>query len=254
MHTGYSESAHMETGKGQRNIALLRRELAVDPGNLNLKMYLANSLSMSTDEKSRSEAEELFGEVINSGKIGSIPEVLRIKMYIYMISKYMNNPDKIPECIDMCNEALMAFPGAVDFEYLYATALITKGEYSKAWELLKNCEATLLNDPNPDDSIMIPADPTILFSRMIIAAKGMDDIENVILYSTHVLSMDKTRKSVLGPCIATLLFYGVSESETIELLSNIYNMRDPGDLLFIANTAKEHGATGFADKIRSLRR
>jgi hypothetical protein len=61
--------------------------------------------------------------------------------------------------------------------------------------------------------------------------------------------MDKTKKSILGPCIATLLYYGVSEAETIELLSNIYDMGDKEDVIFVAETAKEVGATVFAENL-----
>jgi len=249
MHTGYSESAHKETGKGQRNIGLLRTELAGDPDNLNLKAYLANSLSMSDDEVKRSEAEALFSEILTNEAGKNVNSVLRVKMYIYLINKYLSDHDRLPECEEMCKKALDAFPGAIDFMYFMAVVTSKKGEHATAWELLKNCEEKLVSGNNSDVSIMIPADPSILFCQMILAAKNLGDIENVVLYSTHVLSMDKTRKSVLGPCIATLLHYGVSESEAIELLSNIYDFGNPDDLLFVSGTAKAYGALDFADKI-----
>jgi hypothetical protein len=64
--------------------------------------------------------------------------------------------------------------------------------------------------------------------------------------------MDKTRRVVLGPCIAKLLNYGVSDAEIIDLLSNIYDMRDPEDVRFIAETAKEYGAVAFADGLKIM--
>ena len=251
MHTGYSESAHKETGKGQRNIELLREELARDPNDINLKAYLANSLSMSSDEESRIEAETLFSEILTGGKGEKIHNVLRAKMFIYLIDKYSKDPGNSKEYEEMCQKALETFPGAVDFEYFMAVALTKKGEYDSAWDLLKSCEDNLVNNRNTADSIMIPADPTILFSQMILTAKDMGDIESVVLYSTHVLTMDKTRSSVLGPCIATLLYYGVTEQETIELLSNIYDFRNPEDLQFVASTAKEYGASAFAENLKN---
>jgi len=252
MHTGYSESAHKETGKGKRNLGLLRSELKNNPDDLNLKAYLANSLSMSSNENDQIEAESLIKEILESGESKNVHSVLIAKMYIYMISKYMKDPGNLPECEDMCNKALTTFPGEVDFEYFMAAALTKKGVYDKAWELLKSCEENLINGRNLKDSIMIPADPTVLFSQMILTAKAMNDIENVVMYSTHVLTMDKTRKSILGPCIATLLYYGVTEAETIELLSNIYDFKNPEEAQFVATTAKEYGAAAFAERLSVL--
>ena len=252
IHTGYAESVHRETGKAKRNVGLLREELKKDPNNLNLKAYLANSLSISGDEKDSLEAEELITEIIRNGSSKSVNNILKIKMYIYMINRLLSNKEKQHECEDMCRKALSDFPDSIDFEYFLANALSSKGEHVKAWELLKSCESKLLNDPSPEDSIMIPADPTILFSRMIIAAKELGDIENVILYSTHVLSMDKTRLSVLSPCIATLLHYGVTEEETIDLLSNIYDFSDKDDLNIVSNAANSCGAIDFVEKLEAM--
>jgi len=253
MHTGYSETAHKETGKGKRNIELLRSELKGEPNSLKLKSYLANSLSMSTDEKDRSEAESLFEEIMKNDARKTVQSVLRVKMYIYMIHKYLNDPERLPECEDICRKALIEFPGAIDFEYFMAVAMSRTGDNDKAWELLKKSEEMLVNNKDSGDSIMIPADPTVLFCQMILIAKELGDIENVVLYSTHVLTIDKTRSSVLGPCIATLLHYGVSEDETIGLLSNIYDLNDPGDKQIVIGSARDCGAVAFAEKVKSLK-
>jgi len=247
-HTGYSQSVHQRTGKAQRNIALLREELAANPKNLNLKAYLANSLSMG-DEKSQKEAEKLFTEIINSKASVNVNNVLRVKMYIFMINRLIGGSGGLAESEEMCRKAMAAFPNAIDFEYLLADLMSKKGDYDKAWELLNGCEEKLVGGRDSGDSIMIPADPTILFAKMILAAKDLGDIENVLLYSTHVLSMDKERLSVLGPCIATMLHYGISEPETIELLSNIYDFNNPEDVALIAKAAKSCGAAGFAERV-----
>ena len=249
MHTGYSESVHKKTGKAKRNIEMLRAELKNNPESINHKAYLANSLSMSDDEKEQEEAEILFREIINSGKSDRVNDTLLIKLYIYVINKYMSDKEKLPECEELCKIALEAFPGSIDFEYFLASVLHKQGKNEEAWDLFKTCEENLINNPNPENALMIPADPTILFSQMILTAKALGDIENVIIYSTHVLTMDKSRKSVLGPCIATLLYYGVSETETIDLLSNIYDFKDADDLELIKQAAKDYGASAFAENL-----
>jgi glycosyltransferase involved in cell wall biosynthesis len=249
-HTGYSETAHKETGKASRNIALLRAELASDPKNLGLKAYLANTLSMGTDEESQAEAESLFYDIINSGKSDSVNNVLRVKLYIFMINKYLYDPAKMAECEDISRKALDAFPGAIDFEYFMAVVLSKKGEHIKAWEMLKSCEQKLISGYDSGDSIMIPADPTVLFGKMILVAKDLGDIENVVLYSTHVLTIDKTRLSILSPCIATLLHHGITEPDVIGLLSNIYDFNNPNDTALVTQAATNCGASKLIELIR----
>jgi tetratricopeptide (TPR) repeat protein len=247
VHTGYSQAAHNETGKAERNVGLLREELVRTPNDAHLKAYLANALSISKDEKNQDEAEKLFDEVIKSKE--HINAVHKMKAYMFFINKYINKAETLQHCEEMCRAALEEFPKNLDYMYFLAATRIKKEEYQNAWELLKECETRLLRADDLDGSVIITADPTIVFSQMILAAKGLGDIENVLLYSTHILSIDKTKLSVLGPCIATLLYYGVSETETIELLSNIYDFNDRDDLNLVAQAAKACGATGFAERI-----
>ena len=253
IHTGYSESARNETDKSKRNTELLRKELSADPDNLSLKLYLANALSTSSNPKDHNEAEQLYLKVINSKKTENVHPVLRVKMYINIISKYLTDPDKLQDCKEMCHIALKEMPDSVDFLYYLAVTLSKMGEHSEAWKVLRSCEEKLITGTGShDDSIMIPADPTILFGQMILVAKNLNDIENVILYSVHILTLDKTRSSILGPCIATMVYYGASTHEILNLLSNIYDMNNIEDVLFLTETAKEFGAVDFAAAVKEL--
>jgi len=245
IHTGYAESAHTATGKAERNIKLLREELKKKPKDIGLKAYLANALSISTTPESQNESESLFDEVLNSKE--QMYDIHRMKAYIFFINKYIKDEKTIENSENMCRKALKEYPSSIDYLYLLASVLNKKGEYSVAWDTLKECESILTDKPKRlDESILVSADPTMVFSQMILAAKGLEDIESVILYSTHVLSIDKTRTSILGPCIATLLYYGVSDREVIELLSNIYDFNNPDDKKLIIDAATACGATGFA--------
>jgi len=117
MHTGYSETALKETGKAQRNVELLRLELAKNPYDLNVKSYLADSLKMSTDEEDQKEADALFMEVIDNGE-KVLPDLLK-KAYVHYIAKTINDPDKAKECEEMCARACKAIPGDPDLEGIY---------------------------------------------------------------------------------------------------------------------------------------
>lgn len=265
MHTGYSEAVSKEKGKAERNIELLRIELADAPDNLNLKAYLADSLSSTDDEKNRDEAARLFDEVINSKDGPQVNSVLRVKAFTYYIKKYLEPPADPKKSEEICRKALHAYPGTLDFGFYLAKVLSMQGKHEQAWEQLKIFEKILLSESESaggsadfgpdaaavsDASIMITADPITFFCQMIITAQGLGDIENVVLYSLHVLSIDSSRMSVLGPCIANLVHYGVSNSEIAELLSNVYDFNDKGDVNTVAEAAKNVGAKTFADWIK----
>jgi len=46
--------------------------------------------------------------------------------------------------------------------------------------------------------------------------------------------------------LKSLLVVGVHEDKVLEELSEVYNLSDPNDLMFIARTAKDTGAIEFS--------
>jgi len=116
VHTGYTEEVFAATGKIERNIRILREDLAESPDDINIKAYLADSLKKSTDEKEKSEADELFNEVIvNGGK--ALPDLLK-KAYIHFLNKAMQAGD-IEKCKELCQQAMQALPGDPDLQHIY---------------------------------------------------------------------------------------------------------------------------------------
>ena len=255
IHTGYSKSAHDDTSKAERNIELLRTALEENPDDLNIKGYLADSLGTKswTDgpdgAKSAAEAESLFQEVIDGGP-GVYP-MLRKKAYLHFITKYVNDPEKKQECEELCQRALSVIPGDIDLEYYYAVLLNNKGEHREAWDLLTGCEAKL-SAADIDVSIIVSANPSMLFGQMVLAAQALKDVGSVVKYATLILSADKSLQGILAPYIFTLLSHGTSEDDVIEVLAKIYDLSDPGDLLLIARAAKDCGALGFARRIMGI--
>ena len=250
IHTGYSKSAYKEKNKTERNIKILRTELTKNPEDMYLKAYLADTLRLRTDNKSRAEAEALFAEVLESG--ADINRKLRIKAYVFFLDKYINDPEMLLECEQLCRNALAEFPESLDFGYFLASVMNYKGDYNAAWDLLKAGEEKLEGGAVHGDSVFVPADPTMLYGQLILAAQGLGDVENVIKYASLILIADKNRQDILGPLIAAVLRCGAMEEELIGLLSSIYNMGDSRDLLLIARAATDCGAIELARKIMDI--
>ncbi|MCL2222114.1 MAG: glycosyltransferase family 2 protein [Oscillospiraceae bacterium] len=116
IHTGYTEEVFAETGKIERNIKILREDLAGSPSDINIKAYLADSLKKSTDEKERDEACVLFNEVIANGS-DALPDLLK-KAYIHLLNRAMQAGD-VKRCKELCQQAMTAIPNDPDLENIY---------------------------------------------------------------------------------------------------------------------------------------
>jgi len=245
IHTGYSESSVKETNKVERNIDLLRKAIAAAPDNLALKVYLADSLKMNTDDESKAEADKYFTEAIEHGT-GKIFYKFRVKAYMHFLNKLVNDSEKRSQCEELCKKALMDFPNSLDFEYFMASLLNFKGSYKEAWDLLKAGEERLVNGRDIGIANCVQADPTMLYSQLLLSAQGLGDTAAIAEYALLLLEADKTRQEILSPLIGRLLGEGTPPDTVLTILSGVYTISDPNDLIIIARAAKNCGAAEFA--------
>jgi hypothetical protein len=145
----------------------------------------------------------------------------------------------------------VSFPDSIDFRVFSAVVMNKKGNYQEAWELLAECEAKL-SSAGPEQAYFISADPTLLFTQMILSAQGLGDVANVIKYAAVLLGIDKTRQEILIPYVATLLSRGTTEDDLLSTLCDIYDLSDPGDLMFLTRAAMGCGAVALAQKVMGM--
>jgi len=256
MHTGYARSSFEETSKLQRNIELLRTELEEKPDDMLLKAYLADSLNNKARLENPdgtgedAEANILFKDVIYNGH--DVVSGLRKKAYIYFIIKDLNDKESYAECEQLIDKGLNEFNDDLDLLYFQASLLNNKELYDKAWEKLENLEKLRTSKKDQADSVFIAANPGLIYEQMLKSAQGSGDVDSVIKYATIVLMLDKTKQSILSPYIYTLKKHGTTNEEITELLGNVYNLSDPGDLLMVARAAKGCGELDFAQLIIKL--
>jgi len=249
MHTGYASAAFKETEKAARNIALLREEIKERPDDLKLKSFLADALIVEGDEQSLAEAEKLYYDVV------SLPGAYAIQKagaYKYLIEKYINSGNRLPEAESLSLKAVSEFPQDIDLEYFLGAVLNRKGDFKSAMKRLKECETKLLGSKSLDSATILPAKPGLLFFELTAAAQGMGDLTELVKYATMTLSIDKTQTRVLASYLSELIKINTPEEEVMELLSKVYDPGDTGDLLLIARAAKECGALEFAKGILAL--
>jgi thioredoxin-like negative regulator of GroEL len=116
IHTGYTDQVYAETGKVQRNIKILREDLAKTPDDINIKAYLADSLKKSAVESEREEAVTLFNEVI-ANREKAKPDLVK-KAFIHFMNR-ANQANDTQKFKEICEQALLALPGDPDLESIY---------------------------------------------------------------------------------------------------------------------------------------
>ena len=239
-------------GKGERNIKMIRAELADDPHNIDLKGFLAEALISTQKPENMEEGERLFSQLIEKGAEGKASKELTRRAYNYIILKNIGNPQELEKCIDLCNRAIINFPDWLDFKYFHAILLNKIGQYENALALVTECEQKLAGGQYRANAEVISARPHLLFAEGLVAAQELRDTETVIKCAAYILAADKANMGVLGPYISTLQKSGASTEELLTTLGNIYNMDDPKDLLILARAAKDYGAISLAQNIVSM--
>ena len=251
IHTGYSETAFRETGKTDRNIELLRKAITEEPNNFEIKAYLGEALLGKEDLESRKEAENLFIDVINENS-DNIRVSLKKMAYRRLLEMRIESGDKILESDELGRRAVMAFPRDIDLNYCLGYILNKKREYGDAFEILQACETALLGSTSYDESVIISANPAMLFTQLAISAQGIGSIEGMIKYSSMSLSLYKYQENLLTPYISILHKNEVSSDEIFSLLCGIYDLGNLIDVEYVANAAKKSGDVSLSEKLLSL--
>jgi len=179
IHTGYNRTAFEETNKAQRNIDMIKIAISDDPGNVNLKGYLAEALTIKTRmdgtfKDSLSEIDELFQDVINTDSDSDVRSQMKKGAYIHFIKQYVDENKEYAKCEEMCKRALEDFPDDSDILYYLGANYNNKGDYREALEVLRRCENRLNDNETPEISKMIRAAPTLLQEQIAIAKRGLE--------------------------------------------------------------------------------
>jgi len=253
LHTGYTQAAHADANKTERNVSMLRKELERDPDNPDIMLYLADSIKAAGTDEALYEAEALFHKALKSDRAANI--FIRQLAYYHLIPRYTVDDMKQEEAMKLCDKAIAELPDHIDFYYYRAVLNNQKGNFAAANEDLEICERMFLStDKVPTTRVLMPS-PILLFHQLLVSARGLDDQQGVSRNYTVINVMLKESKAdatVIGPYIRALLWYGATDDEVLNEMSEIYDLSDPRDILFIARAAKDSGAAEFTRNIMKI--
>jgi hypothetical protein len=248
MHTGYTHEAIAETNKAERNIRMLRDELALDPDDITIKGYLADSLLLDiANPESVAESMRLHREVIDSAermRKENRPIALLKNAYdqvYFAVVTSTPDLDNSGELLELCIRASNDMPSTPDFEFLAGKLLYLREEYAEAWIHFVKCQ-NILDTSVMKMNRMTPSDLKFMQHDMAHTAAELRDWDNCVKYSDITLADNKYSEDTLTDLIAALRGLQkeghCDDRARIDHLRQFYDFNDPSDKLFIAKCAK----------------
>jgi glycosyltransferase involved in cell wall biosynthesis len=250
LHDGYAPAIYAETKKLERNIALLRKELAAAPDNPYLMEYLSESLRVRASGGDEAEALELSKRAI---PLITDPHYayFKEKAYNYCIHALAGDsqPDsrEFAEGFGFAQRAYGEFPASPELSYEYAFCLYRLGRFREAYEVLLGSEKSLKAEGL--DSALYDGN---VYLGLLLTANELDEKPTMLRAATFLLSKDKYRDAAITTAYMRAL-NGTAEAETVlRLLGALYDLNNLRDKLWLLNASKGSGNAGLYEEIRAL--
>ncbi|MDR3209909.1 MAG: glycosyltransferase [Oscillospiraceae bacterium] len=235
IHTGYTSAALMEQSKAERNMKIIREEMAERPEDTGLKRYLADALVVLGTEDALAEAETLYRDVVED-------ETVRTGQHGRAAIDYLIRTEldrgRLESALEICARAREYHPENQDFYYYSAKALFALRRFDEAWDMFVSCENAILSGKSTSTRMNADSAEAIM-QDMMRCALERDDWQKAVEYALMTLTQNKYASVVLH-VLLVILRSAVREDDMAILnsLRRIYDFDDPHDKLFLAKCAK----------------
>jgi tetratricopeptide (TPR) repeat protein len=239
MHTGYTHSAHADTGKIERNMALLKKAIESNPEDVISKYYLADVYYALSNID---EAIPLYREVLNKTACNkSAFEWFRMHAFYYLIH-LLNNTKVYDEAYALAEQAFHEFPERVNFCYLYGTVMYTSGRFDAALDAFKKAEKLAADGKIENQKLEnIDALPIYLAQTYV----KLDNHTEALRYAVFYLESHKQREDALKLCMHIIRSKENPEN-TVYSLSKIYDFKNVQNKMLLLRCAKDMGDIALA--------
>lgn len=237
-HTGYAESVYEETGKIDRNISLLKRELEENPLNGDTWSYLADSLYVVNRFDEAEEAclkaiereESSFGK---NRKRGDFTKLIKIK--------YRKNSGQEEDIIAIYQEAKDFAGSSPDLEYWTGLWFYQRGEMQKAKRYLEQA-LKLLDQYKGDGKVAMVGVLAEVYQMLFGICKMYGTPSDVIRYGVLSLRMNPYLFAILMDMLL-LLKQEPGEEETADatfgFLSKLYDLSSFKNKVFLIKVSEK---------------
>ncbi len=240
IHTGYTEEAYAETGKTQRNIRMLKKELEEDPKNIEILAYLGDSC---ITENRPDDAKKYFHQAVLNGMEKGEKEkkdLLRSIVMLLVLYARQYDPDDEKTVRDLHRKYRGMHSDHPDGDAYFGAWLYQNKNYLEAEGYLESA-LEKLKRYEPEIPVYMSADLKLIYTQIADCCRYLDKKNEAVRYSVMALGTDRYYTAPLL-ILLNLLRGEQGELETAsgtwDILSQLYNVSSLKDQMTILKGAK----------------
>ena len=240
IHTGYTKEAFDQTGKTERNIRMLKKELEREPQNIDTLAYLGDSYLTKSQPD---EAKRYFHQAVSAGLENGETErhtLLRSIVMLLVLYARKYNPDDEKTVRELYRNYQDMHSEHPDGECYFGFWLYQKKNYAEAEERLKTA-LEKVGRYKAQFSVYMSSDLKLVYAQLADCSRHLDKKDEAVRYSVMALGVDKYYTYPLI-MLLNLLKGEQGEAEnasgTWDILSQLYNVSSLKDQMTILKGAK----------------
>lgn len=235
-HMGYQKHTLDNTGKGERNVALIKEELKNNPDDPNLLFYLADSLYIIKEFQQCEDA--CYKTIANKEKGLSEIRLIGVYQKLMQVLSQKKEKDTEEKIRKIYKEATTADDGHPDFDMYLGYYLAVIGKWSESVFYLENA-LTKAETYKSSTTIMIYGELSNLYRCLYIACDMEKDASKLVKYGTLSLCANKYQEDLLVSLIKKFTYdYPTPGNDIVTFLMKIYDFHNKKDGLFALKCAK----------------
>lgn len=236
-HTGYTRQVYRESGKLQRNIRMLKNEVAEYPDDYNAWSYLGDALLavMLFDQ-----AEQAYRRVIdNADRVLSEPRKETAFCNFFKL-KYLSNTGTEEELLDIYNTAKLSGCVSPDLEY-WLGYWHYKNDIKKGAVLYFEKALQLLDQYKGNSFLDITGGLVEVYQMLFCSYREFGQVSNMIRYGVLALRLNLYQMPILQDIIRLLMKENgdiQSANLTFDFLQKLYDTTSLKNKLFLLKASK----------------
>ena len=251
MHTGYTKAAYEETGKSQRNIRMLRREVEENPQNWSAWSYLGDSLVTDGQQE---EAVKCYEKVVEESKEGEISRERYQNAAIRLLQFAMDKPVDRKRILELAEKAGYPETKHPDVYAWIGIYDMNQENYKEAYQELKTA-LEYAEGYRGIDVIFTSGNLQKLYTWMTEISRKLAYPQDTVRYGVLALRTDRYMDGVLAAILSFLREEPGEEKGaegTWNFLGKLYDVSNSRELFFLYKCAKAAGFISLEEKILSV--
>ena len=251
LHTGYAGEAYAHKSATRRNLCLIQKELEEHPDDYELLGYLGDEYS----------SQGSIGDAVRSYRraIHQMPPVLsdqdgRSAATFSNLLRLMTEGEESEDEIEQIyQKAVALLPKDGDFDYIVGRYYAFCGNYVKGGQYLEQAVEKLGQYGTCNRSMLLGGQLSSAYEAMAICFFQEKNEEKAVYYSTAVLKHDPYSATALVVLLKVLKGERAvpltPETQVVDFLKEIYDVKSPKDKMILLKTAKKIGWARLEKKL-----